>query len=87
MNYGIYRDIWKFTDLKEMYMMKIIKTNCRTDKKCVFCKYWLGMEPEVDYRSGSAKYLPESAYCPKNKDMQCQSNGICSDFTKALQYM
>ncbi len=67
--------------------MKYIKTNCRTDKKCVFCKYWLGTEPDVDYRSGSAKYLLENAHCSKKKGIQCHSSDICSEFTKALQYM
>lgn len=67
--------------------MKDIKTNCRTDKKCVFCKYWLGTDPDVDYRSGSAKYFPEDALCSKKKGIQCHSNGICSEFIKALRYM
>lgn len=65
----------------------MIRTNCRTDNKCVFCKYWAGTQPKVNYRNGIASYEMEEARCLLYDEKICKSNGICGKFEKKLMYL
>lgn len=65
----------------------MVRTNCRTDNRCVFCKYWNGTPPKVNYRNGMASYEIEEAICSLYKEKNCKSNGICNRFEKKLMYL
>ena len=62
--------------------------NCRDADMCVFCKYWLGDSPNVDYRTGECKVPNTSALCSKdNSGDKHKSTDLCSRYMKALSYM
>lgn len=64
-----------------------IRDNCRNGKKCIFCRYWLGSEPEVDYLTGDCKYTIEEAVCALGDNIHSTSDSVCQRFSKALRYM
>ena len=64
-----------------------MQVNCMTVKKCIFCKYWLGAEPDVDYLTGDCRYSKQEADCALNENARCTSDSVCASFTKAIRYM
>lgn len=62
-----------------------MKGNCRRDNKCVFCKYWIGEEANVNYATGSSSYTKVEGLCKKNK-RKCRAGDICCEFERCLRY-
>lgn len=62
--------------------------NVRTDNKCIFCKYWLGKEGDVNYIDGSCKYSKCEGMCAKDKtDTYHSSESLCHRFERRLSYV
>lgn len=59
--------------------------NCRTNNFCVFCKYWLGREPDVNLRSGISK-LPLSDGLCSLRNEKVKPKSLCSRFERNLIY-
>lgn len=62
------------------------KVNCRTTDQCIFCKYWHGNVPKMDYRTGECQYDTKQGKCSK-KNILCEPERICSFYQKQLLYM
>lgn len=44
-----------------------MRLNCRKHNKCIFCKYWLGLPPTVEYRTGDVIDVPNKGLCSRDK--------------------
>lgn len=40
--------------------------NCRDDNMCVFCKHWIGGEPNVNYLTGDCRDRIKDGLCAKD---------------------
>ena len=60
--------------------------NCRYDKKCIFCSYWQGTAPNVNFRNGISTYKKEQAICSYKSNVQ-ESDGCCRHFDRKLLYL
>lgn len=68
------------------YGVRMRKVNCRITDQCIFCKYWYGDIPKMDYRTGECQYSAKQGTCLK-KDVPCEPEYICSSFQKKMIYM
>lgn len=65
-----------------------LKLNCRKVKVCIFCKYWLGKQPDVNYRTGECKVKPDIGKCSLDKmNQDHKADGLCNRFEKDIVYM
>lgn len=62
------------------------KVNCRNTDQCLFCKYWHGSDPKMNYRTGECHYNVEIGQCLR-KNASCDSEHICGSYQKKLLYM
>jgi hypothetical protein len=60
--------------------------NCRKDKMCILCKYWLGEEARVNFITGNGKVKRTSALCSQDGQRH-NSVDICTEFKKCLTYL
>ena len=67
------------------YMKKI---NCREANMCIFCKHWLGKNPEIDYRTGECTVSPVKGKCAIDSTEKYHMAGdLCHSFDKSIIYM
>ena len=46
--------------------------NCRDDNMCVFCKHWIGGEPNVNYLTGDCRDRIKDGLCAKDSSEKKQ---------------
>lgn len=62
--------------------------NCRDDNMCVFCKHWIGGEPNVNYLTGDCRDRIKDGLCAKDSsEKKHKAKGVCHMFSRALRYM
>ena len=61
--------------------------NCRDDNMCVFCKHWIGGEPNVNYLTGDCRDRIKDGLCAKDSSEKHRAKGVCHMFSRALRYM
>lgn len=62
--------------------------NCREEKLCAFCKYWLGSSPDVDYITGNSKVRRTAGLCSQDESGRTHnSTDLCPKFSRGLSYM
>lgn len=65
-----------------------MKANSRKDKKCVFCKYWLGEDTKINYLTGNGDYSFDKGFSkmdmPSGKH---KPDDICAGFSRYLLFM
>ncbi len=65
-----------------------MRLNCRKHNKCIFCKYWLGLPPTVEYRTGDVIDVPNKGLCSRDKkNGEHRADGLCYQFEKSLKYL
>lgn len=65
-----------------------MRVNCRDVNMCMFCKYWLGKEPDVDYITGMTKYTVTQGLCKKDSsNSKHDSDSLCYQFEKSIVYL
>lgn len=64
------------------------KLNCREAKMCIFCKHWLGKNPEIDYRTGERTIRPIKGKCAiDSTEKDHMAEDLCHSFDKSIIYM
>jgi hypothetical protein len=54
----------------------------------MFCKYWLGLPPTVEYRTGDVIDVPNKGLCSRDKkNGEHRADGLCYQFEKSLKYL
>ena len=55
--------------------------NCRDDNMCVFCKHWIGGEPNVNYLTGDCRDRIKDGLCAKDSsEKKHRAKGVCHMF-------
>ena len=68
--------------------MSMKRVNCRNTNMCMFCKYWLGNSPNVDYVTGETKYTVTRGLCKKDtSNAKHDSDSLCYKFEKSLLFL
>lgn len=69
-------------------VMSMKRVNCRNTNMCMFCKYWLGKEPDVDFVTGTTKYKSTKGLCKKDStNGMHDSDSLCYKFEKSIVYL
>lgn len=65
-----------------------MNVNCRKDELCMFCKHWVGSEPDIDFRTGKGKASDVQGCCAYMSSKEvCWSTEVCSRFEKSILYV
>ncbi|MBE5959319.1 MAG: hypothetical protein E7254_10730 [Lachnospiraceae bacterium] len=65
-----------------------MKSNSRADNKCIFCKYWIGNEPDINTRTGEANYSICRGMCEKDSSNSMHSSeDLCYEFRRSIVYL
>lgn len=59
--------------------------NCRTNNYCVFCKFWLGREADVNWQSGESKLPLSDGLCSLKNECK-KPKSLCAKFERRLKY-
>lgn len=51
--------------------------NCRDDNMCVFCKHWIGGEPNVNYLTGDCRDRIKDGLCAKDSSEKNIEQKVC----------
>lgn len=62
------------------------KSNFKTTNMCLFCKYWIGMEGDIDYITGEVKYKNMQGICREN-ERTSRPTDICYHYLKKLEFL
>lgn len=64
------------------------KIKYREAKMCIFCKHWIGQNPDVNYMSGECKLKPVKGKCAMDAtDQEHEADGLCHRFDKSILYL
>lgn len=65
-----------------------MRANCRNENMCIFCKFWLGPDPKVNYRTGETKFDNCFGLCAKDATNNSHKpDELCYQFKKRLDYL
>lgn len=60
----------------------------REVNKCIYCKYWLGARPEIQFFNWTCSYTECEGKCEVDQtDSFHMSSGLCHKFKKSLVYL
>lgn len=65
-----------------------MKVNCREKNMCIFCTYWLGEKPEINFRTGDSMVKERKGLCSKDSEERYhKSSSSCNKFQRDILYL